>query len=43
LLPTVRAALGFLRRGGRRVVITTPELSEKAVAGEAGTQITAKR
>jgi carbamate kinase len=43
MLPKVRAALGFLRHGGTRVVITTPELSEKAVAGEAGTQITAKR
>jgi carbamate kinase len=40
MLPKVRAALGFLQRGGRRVVITTPELSEKAVAGEAGTQVT---
>src|SRR6266545_4752327 len=40
MLPKVRAALRFLERGGRRVVITTPELSEKAVAGEAGTQVT---
>jgi carbamate kinase len=40
MLPKVRAALRFLERGGRRVVITTAELSEKAVAGEAGTQVT---
>ncbi len=40
MLPKVRAALRFLERGGRRAVITTPELSEKAVAGEAGTQVT---
>jgi carbamate kinase len=40
MLPKVQAALGFLERGGRRAVITTPELSEKALAGEAGTQVT---
>ncbi|HZD75033.1 MAG TPA: carbamate kinase [Actinomycetota bacterium] len=39
MLPKVRAVLRFLERGGRRAVITTPELSEKALAGEAGTQI----
>jgi carbamate kinase len=39
MLPKVRAVLRFLERGGRRAVITTPELSEKALAGEAGTQV----
>jgi carbamate kinase len=39
MLPKVQAALRFLERGGRRAVITTPELSEKAFAGEAGTQV----
>jgi carbamate kinase len=39
MLPKVRAVLQFLERGGRRAVITTPELSEKALAGEAGTQV----
>jgi carbamate kinase len=39
MLPKVRAVLRFLEGGGRRAVITTPELSEKALAGEAGTQV----
>ena len=39
MLPKVRALLRFLEGGGRRAVITTPELSEKALAGEAGTQV----
>ena len=40
MLPKVQAVLRFLDRGGRRAVITTPELSEKALAGEIGTQVT---
>jgi carbamate kinase len=40
MLPKVQAALRFLAQGGRRAVITTPELSEKALAGEIGTQLT---
>jgi carbamate kinase len=40
MLPKVKAALRFLERGGGRAVITTPELSEKALAGEIGTQVT---
>jgi carbamate kinase len=39
MLPKVQAVLRFLERGGRRAVITTPELSEKSLAGEAGTQV----
>jgi carbamate kinase len=41
MLPKVQAVLRFLEGGGRRAVITTPELSEKALAGEIGTQVTA--
>jgi carbamate kinase len=40
MLPKVQAVLRFLEQGGRRAVITTPELSEKALAGEIGTQVT---
>jgi carbamate kinase len=40
MLPKVQATLRFLERGGRRAIITTPELSEKALAGEIGTQVT---
>jgi carbamate kinase len=40
MLPKVLAALRFLERGGGRAVITTPQLSEKALAGEIGTQVT---
>jgi carbamate kinase len=40
MLPKVQAVLRFLANGGRRAVITTPELSEKALAGEIGTQVT---
>src|SRR6266545_2006250 len=39
MLPKVQAAIGFLARGGKRAVITTAELSEKALAGEIGTQV----
>jgi carbamate kinase len=40
MLPKVQAVLRFLEGGGRRAVVTTPELSEKALAGEIGTQLT---
>jgi carbamate kinase len=40
MLPKVQAVLRFLAQGGRRAVICTPELSEKALAGEIGTQVT---
>ena len=39
MLPKVQAAMRFLALGGRRAVITTAELSEKALAGEIGTQV----
>jgi carbamate kinase len=41
MLPKVLAALRFLAAGGQRAVITTPELSEKGLAGTAGTQVLA--
>jgi carbamate kinase len=39
MLPKVKAVLRFLEGGGRRAVVTTPALSEKALAGEIGTQV----
>lgn len=38
--PKIRAVLRFLDGGGREAVITTPQLIEAALAGEAGTRIT---
>lgn len=38
--PKVEAAVEFLEAGGREVIITSPELLEKALVGEAGTRIT---
>lgn len=37
--PKVEAAIEFLEAGGRDVIITTPELLEKAMEGKAGTRI----
>jgi carbamate kinase len=39
--PKVEAALDFLQRGGKEVVITDPEHLGDAMAGKAGTSITA--
>lgn len=38
--PKIKAAIRFLKRGGRRVIITSPELASKALEGRAGTLIT---
>lgn len=38
--PKVEAAVSFIRGGGRRALVTSPELLERALAGEAGTQVT---
>lgn len=38
--PKIEAAIRFLQAGGRHVIITKPELLEKAVNGNAGTHIT---
>lgn len=37
--PKVEAALRFLRQGGERVIITSPQLLEEALDGRAGTHI----
>lgn len=37
--PKIEAALYFLKRGGRRVVITKPEHLEAALAGQTGTSV----
>ena len=37
--PKIEAAIEFLEAGGRDVIITTPELLEKAMEGKAGTRI----
>ena len=37
--PKIEAAIEFLEAGGKEVIITTPELIEKAMEGEAGTRI----
>ena len=39
MAPKIEAAIRFLEGGGRRVVITSPERLEQAVAGTAGTTI----
>jgi len=37
--PKIRAIIGFLERGGKRALITSPECIERALAGETGTHI----
>ncbi len=37
--PKIRAAIGYLERGGREAVITSPDHLEEAVAGTSGTRI----
>ena len=37
--PKIEAALEFLERGGREVIITSPDHLAAAVAGETGTHI----
>jgi carbamate kinase len=39
MAPKMRAVMRFLEHGGRRAVITCPEQLERAVEGEAGTEI----
>jgi carbamate kinase len=39
MAPKIHAAIAFLEHGGSRVVITSPERLEEAVAGRAGTEI----
>lgn len=37
--PKIEAAIEFIRGGGKRVVITTPERIREALAGDTGTQV----
>ncbi|MCH8318741.1 MAG: carbamate kinase [Bacteroidetes bacterium] len=37
--PKIRAAIDFLENGGKKVIITSPGLAEKAIKGKAGTLI----
>ncbi len=39
MLPKIEAAIEFIERGGKEVIITTPELISDAVFGNAGTKI----
>ncbi|MNN60456.1 Carbamate kinase 2 [compost metagenome] len=39
MLPKITASLAFLRQGGKRVIITTPEKLPEALRGETGTHI----
>ena len=39
MAPKVEAAIEFIKRGGQRVIITSPPLMAAAVAGQAGTTI----
>jgi carbamate kinase len=40
MAPKIEAVVDFLEAGGEEAIITTPQLLEAAVAGEAGTRIT---
>ena len=39
MLPKINAALDFIEHGGAAVIITSPQLLKKAIAGNAGTRI----
>ncbi len=39
--PKIEAAIGFLRAGGKEVIITSPELVGEAMEGRAGTRLRA--
>jgi carbamate kinase len=41
MAPKIQAVVSFLERGGGKAIITDPENVERALAGEAGTHITA--
>jgi carbamate kinase len=41
MAPKIEACIGFLERGGKTAVISSPEKLELALAGEAGTSIVA--
>jgi carbamate kinase len=39
MAPKIEAAMAFIRKGGRRAVITSTKAIEEAIAGEVGTEI----
>ncbi len=41
MAPKIEALARFLEAGGRRAVVTSPQSLERALAGEAGTEILA--
>ena len=41
--PKVEAVVSFVREGGERAIVTSPELLERALQGEAGTHVSATR
>ncbi len=41
MAPKIEACIQFLERGGGEAIITSPECAEKALAGRAGTRLTA--
>jgi carbamate kinase len=41
MLPKIQAVIGFLERGGKKAIITSPDLLEDAVAGKTGTHVIA--
>jgi len=40
MLPKIEAAINFIKKGGKRVIITSPEMIKKALKGKNGTTIT---
>ncbi len=40
MAPKIQAVIGFLERGGKEAIITSPALMEPALAGKAGTRVT---
>ena len=40
MAPKIQAAINFLEKGGKEVIITNPENIERALVGETGTHIT---
>jgi carbamate kinase len=41
MAPKIEACIQFLEKGGGEAIITSPECAEQALAGRAGTRLTA--
>jgi len=41
MLPKIQAVIEFLERGGKKAIVTNPDLLEEAIAGRTGTHVTA--